>query len=283
MRIFVMTDMEGVAGVLDHDNWCQPPNGNYAGRYYDLGRELLTKEVNAAIDGFWRGGADDIVVVDGHGAGGIVPTLLDSRAKLLHGWSMHGPFGLDETFDGVAWVGQHAKAGTVRAHIAHTGWFDRLDYSINGTSIGEFGQTALAAGELGVPVIFGSGDEAFCREAVVLAPHITTVAVKQGLTPDDGADLDTRAYMRHNLAAIHLHPEVARRAIADRAQASMRPLHQNEKGWGLVVLPEPAPYERVILWRPDATGSPKLIDRAGPFHKITQAIDAPSNRQPLAE
>jgi len=281
MKIYIMTDMEGVAGVLDHDNWCQPPTHAYPGRYYDLGRELLTKEVNAAIDGFWRGGADDIVVVDGHGAGGIVPTLLDSRAKLLHGWAGPGPSGLDESFDAVAWVGQHAKASTTHAHIAHTGWFDRIDISVNGVSIGEYGQLALAAGELGVSVIFASGDEALCREAVALAPRITTVAVKQGLTPNDGSDLDTTAYMHHNLAALHLHPEVARRAIQDRAQASLRPLLQEGKGYSLFKLAPP--YERVTIWRPDEPRGVKRIDHATHPTSVIEALNLPAHPEPLVE
>ena len=78
-----MTDMEGVAGVLEHDNWCQPPEGGYPGRYYELGRKFLTEEVNAAIEGLIRGGADDIVVSDGHGAGGINLMLLDPEKLWL--------------------------------------------------------------------------------------------------------------------------------------------------------------------------------------------------------
>ena len=31
MKIFIETDMEGVAGVLDHDNWCQPAGPNTRG------------------------------------------------------------------------------------------------------------------------------------------------------------------------------------------------------------------------------------------------------------
>ena len=39
MKIFIMTDMEGVAGVLDHDTWVTPQ-----GRYYEAGKRLLTLE-----------------------------------------------------------------------------------------------------------------------------------------------------------------------------------------------------------------------------------------------
>ena len=196
----------------------------------------------------------------GTAPGGINPLLLDPRAQLLRGWPEGWPCGLDDTFDAVIWIGQHAKAGTVRAHLAHTQWFNYIDQTINGVSIGEFGQFALCAGELGVPAIFASGDEAFCQEAMALVPGIITVAVKRGLQPDDGRELTTAQYMKHNLSALHLHPEVARRAIRDRAQAAMRHLHDLREGAGFVHLAPP--YERVTLFRPNEPGQPTRLDRA---------------------
>ena len=68
-----MTDLEGVAGVINFDDYCTPK-----GRYYEVARELLTKEVNAAIERLLEAGADEFLVVDGHGYGGINPLLLHS-------------------------------------------------------------------------------------------------------------------------------------------------------------------------------------------------------------
>ena len=80
MKILIMTNMEGVAGVLNHDDWVLP-----GGRFYAKGLRLLTEEVNAALEGFFSAGAEEILVVDGHGAGGIDPETLDERALLLRG------------------------------------------------------------------------------------------------------------------------------------------------------------------------------------------------------
>ena len=281
MKIYIMTDMEGVAGILDFEKWCQPSERGYPGWYYDLGCDLLTREVNAAIDGLCRGGADEIVVSDGHGAGGIYPLLLDRRAKLMRGWPVGWPCELDESYDAVAWVGQHAKASTPRAHLAHTQSLKYIDQAINGVSIGEFGQLVLCAGELGVPAIFASGDEALCTEATALVPGIVTVAVKRGLQPDDGRDLDTKAYMRHNLAAIHLHPEVARRVIKDRARAAIARLRTAPEGYGLVKLDPP--YERVTLFRPDEPGGAKQIDRARHPTSVIAVLNMPFHPRPVEE
>ena len=77
MKLMIMTDIEGVAGILNFEDWCVPE-----GRYYDKGKRLLTEEVNAAIDGFYEGGAGEVTVVDGHGSGAIDPELLDERVWL---------------------------------------------------------------------------------------------------------------------------------------------------------------------------------------------------------
>lgn len=42
-----MTDLEGVAGVINGSDWLCP-----TGRYYEVARRLLTQEVNAAIRAF---------------------------------------------------------------------------------------------------------------------------------------------------------------------------------------------------------------------------------------
>jgi len=46
MKIHIMTDMEGCAGILDADNYISP-----SGRYYEQGCELATLEANAAVEG----------------------------------------------------------------------------------------------------------------------------------------------------------------------------------------------------------------------------------------
>jgi D-aminopeptidase len=277
MKIFIETDMEGVAGVLDHDTWCQPPSSSYAGRYYDLGREFLTLEVNAAITGLYEAGASEIIVSDGHGAGGINPALLDSRVWLARGSTIGWPGELDATFDAVVWIGQHAKAGTPQAHLAHTQWFNYLDQSINGTSIGELGEMALCASELGVPSILASGDKALTYEAQALIPGIVTVSVKYGTTPDDGHSLDTGQYMKHNLGAVHRQPEMARYLIRNAAFEALHKLKQQPTGWGLI--PLQAPFERITRYRPEKAGDPYRIDCAShptsvcgvmnqPFHPV---------------
>jgi len=228
MRIMVMTDMEGVAGILDHDDWVMKDS-----RYYEKGKRLLTEEVNAAVAGLFEGGATEVVVADGHGAGGIDPELLDERAQLLHLKGENGifPFGLTSEFAGIGWVGQHAKAGTDYSHITHTQWFNLIDISVNGLSIGEYGQMALCARELGVPCILACGEEAFRQEAEALTPGVVTVAVKKGLKKDGLDALDTDQYRAAKLSALHLSPAEARRRIRAGALTAIMKLWDQPDGF----------------------------------------------------
>ncbi len=240
MRIMIETDMEGVAGVIDHDTWVTPE-----GRYYEKGKELLTREVNAAIEGFFDAGADYILVTDGHGYGGITFELLDPRVEFQRGWGP-GPYpcGLEAGFDCFAVIGQHPKAGTEYGHICHTGWFDVLDTKLNGISIGEFGQAVFNCSELGTVPIFASGDLAFTKEAKALVPGIETVAVKRGLTPGDGASYDTDRYRNRNLAAVHTHPEKAREMIKKGAYDALTRYLKNPESFSVPKLDPPYVLEQ---------------------------------------
>ena len=240
MKIYLMTDLEGVAGVIDFEQWCLSHS-----RYYDLAKKLLTSEVNAAVDGFFAGGADEIIVADGHGSGGIDITLLDSRVELMRGWPDLWPLNLNDSYDGLAFVGQHAKAGTEFAHLPHTQNLYHIDVSINGVSIGEFGQLAMCASELGIRTFFGSGDLAFTKEAHGLIPGIETVSVKYGLTRGSGDELPEKDYWTRNTAAIHKVPSVACSMIRTGAEKAMR--RYKTEDFGIINLKPP--YELVVKYR----------------------------------
>lgn len=244
MRVYIMTDLEGVAGVLDSENWCHKDS-----RYFDAAKELLTREVNAAVEGFVAAGATEVLVADGHGWGGIVPSLLHPRAELAAHWpeGRAYPFAMDSRpFDVAAWVGQHPKAGTPEGHLCHTGSMDVRELRVNNRSMGEFGEIALCAAELGIRCILAAGCEAFTREAAGFVPGIETVAVKRGVQTDPGHSLSATAYRRHNAAAIHLAPEEARRRIAVGAQRALE--RARAEPIGRVAMP-PAPYEAVMVMR----------------------------------
>ena len=180
MKVYLMTDLEGVAGVYQWEDRKDESRENHERRCRQ--RRWLAQEVNAAVDGFFAAGATEVIVNDGHGAGYTIDLdEIDPRAEVIHG--MNRPFWLpylDATCDATGIVGAHAKANTPGACLCHTMSLPMRDYSVNGTSIGEMGLQALIAGHHGVPFIFCSGDAFACREIEQLIPGCRAVPVKTG-------------------------------------------------------------------------------------------------------
>jgi D-amino peptidase len=180
MRILMGTDLEGVAGVVSFTEQ------SYAdARYYDRAKRLLTGEVNAAVEGLLVAGVEDVLVMDGHGPGGIWFEDLHPAARLLHGRPLaprERTAPILSQYDACAMIGQHAMAGLLTSNQGHTQSSRTIDsIKLNGKRIGEIAQFALYYGGLGVPLIFLSGEQDACQEVEDLIPGIVTVSVQQGL------------------------------------------------------------------------------------------------------
>lgn len=184
MRVHIISDMEGVSGVV---KWPQVTGGD---PMYEECRRLYTEEINAAIRGARSGGATEIVVMDCHGAGGgwtfnsLVPELLDPDCEWVvqQQWTGYTA-ALEAGCDAALFVGMHARAGTALGVLSHTvsseAWHNLW---FNGVLVGETGINAALCGQWGCPVLLVTGDDATCAEARdLLGPGLTTVAVKQGL------------------------------------------------------------------------------------------------------
>jgi D-amino peptidase len=195
MKILMAVDMEGITGVTTWDQ-VTPGHAEYA-RF----RRLMTQDVNAAIRGACEAGADEIIVADGHWNGSnILIEELDPRARLNTG--SPSPFsmmqGIDESVDGVMFIGYHARNGTPNAILDHT-WSSRTVANVwlNDILTGEFGLNGAVAGHFGVPVIMVSGDQTACGQIVEQLGDMEIAVVKQAtgrfaaecLTPEVSQEL----------------------------------------------------------------------------------------------
>ena len=135
-----------------------------------------------------RAGADEIVAVDCHGAGGdwtfnsFVPELLDDNCTWVahHPWARYTEL-LEQGADACLLVGMHARNNTADGVLSHTistvKWHNLW---FNDDLVGESGVNAALCGHYGCPVLLVTGDEAVCREVTgLLGDGLTTVAVKQ--------------------------------------------------------------------------------------------------------
>ena len=184
MRVHIISDMEGVAGIV------KPEQTSGGEAMFEEGRRLYTEEINAAIRGAKAAGATEIVVMDCHGAGkgwtfnSLVPDLLDPACEYVvqEEWTEYTEF-LEQGCDAALFVGMHAMAGTPDGVMNHTvsgqSW---QNLWFNGTLVGETGINAALCGNWGCPVLLVTGDDASCREGrALLGDGLTTVSVKRGL------------------------------------------------------------------------------------------------------
>lgn len=185
VKTLIMADMEGVSGIV---TWDQVIGGR---PMYEEGRVLYTEEINAAVRGAVRAGAEEIVVVDCHGAGGdwsfnsLIPERLDPACTWVahHPWSRYTEL-LEQGAGACLLVGMHARNNTADGVMSHTistvKWHNLW---FNDELVGESGINAALCGHYGCPVLLVTGDEAVCREVkALLGDGLTTVAVKRGLT-----------------------------------------------------------------------------------------------------
>ena len=223
--ILIITDLEGVGGVNNFNDYCVP--SGY--RNKDACRNL-TEEVNAVCRGCFDGGFSTVIVSDGHGSGGsILWDCLDRRAFLQRG-SANGFRYTKGEYDAIAFVGQHSKAGSKHAQLAHTQTQECVDFRLNGLSIGEYGQRVICAAEAGIPTIFASGDLALTLEANTLTPEVAVTPVKEGLkdAPTD-IDLPVAQVFAVQSAVIHYPPKLTLEKIYDSMKdASVAFLHNHK-------------------------------------------------------
>ena len=179
LKVYASVDMEDVSGVVYMDHTSRD------GKDYELARRLMTPEANAAIEGAFKAGADEMVVSDSHGTGrNLLPELLDPRGYVVTGSQRRLDMmaGLDDSFGAALCVGYHARAGT-RGILDHT-WSSRTiyDWRINGRSVAELGINAGIGAYLGVPIVLVTGDSTTTAQALDLIPEVEVATVKEPLS-----------------------------------------------------------------------------------------------------
>ncbi len=208
MKVYISADIEGVCGVTDLDHTRRD------GKDYEIARKLMTKEVNAAAEGAFNGGASEVIVNDSHGKMiNLLIEELDERVFIISGSPkllamVQGIEGCDCAF----FVGYHSLAGSVDAVLDHT-YHGRVVYNIrvNSATMGELGINASLAGYFGIPVVLVAGDKTTTDEALTLLKTVEVVTTKKGIG---------------RFAAKNKHPVVVRKEITKKAQKAVETVDQ---------------------------------------------------------
>jgi D-amino peptidase len=207
MRVYISSDMEGVAGVCA---WEQVDARTH-NPDYPIYRRYYTQEVLSAIEGARAGGATDVLVNDGHGP--MRNLLLDDLpddVRIVFG--NRKPFSMvqdaDGGFGGAFFLGYHGAAGAEDAVLCHT-YTPSVVYEVrlNGLPCSEATINAALLGYYGVPLLLVTGDRTTIEEVRAQMPWVRGVAFMDSIG---------------NRAAASMTPAAARRAIRSAAQEAVR-------------------------------------------------------------
>ena len=208
MRVFLSCDMEGVAGIA-RDEQTDPSSPLHA-----ASRELMTREVNAAVEGALEAGVQEVVVSDGHWSClNVLPEDLHPRAELVSGSPRRLSMaeGMGPGFDAAFMVGYHAAAGTADAVLDHS-YADPMvvhEVRLDGVPQSEGSLTGYLCGSFDCPVALFTGDAAAVSQMHQFVLAVEGVVVKESLGRQ---------------AARSLHPEVARARIRQGARRAIERL-----------------------------------------------------------
>ena len=178
MKIHISADMEGIA-VLAHDDQTDQKGFDYCRM-----REIMTAEVEAAIQGARDGGADDVLVCDAHDTGrNLLVEKMTEDFEVIQGapYELGMMAGISESYDASFQVGYHSMRHTHAGTLGHTYTYSIAKLKLNGVTVGETGLSAAIAGHFGVPLVFVSGDLHAIRQAQRLVSGVVGVPTKEGV------------------------------------------------------------------------------------------------------
>lgn len=160
MKLYISTDVEGIAGIVDFDMEQEDTKAF---------RELYNQQLEWVLEGIQKSKKNDevtdILISDSHAKGNNLSynrlSDFDDRVSMINGWPREDYMMscLDSSFDQVFFVGYHAGIGKEHGNMDH-GYSARSAYKIwiNGYYQNETTINAAYATEVGVPVTLIVGD-----------------------------------------------------------------------------------------------------------------------------
>lgn len=211
LKIFISVDIEGVCGIC---NWQETELGE---KEYEYFRNEMTLETVTCCNTLIKMGITNITVRDAHdSARNIIPNQLPDCVKLIRGWT-NGPCdmmaGLDDTYDGIIFIGYHSPARSIGNPLSHTLTTSFKQLKLNNKIVSEYLlNTYYAQSEFNVPVIMVCGDNNLTQIAKEENSNIQTVSTNIGI---------------HG-AIITKHPQIIYKEIDTNTQYAIKKLIDGE-------------------------------------------------------
>jgi D-amino peptidase len=206
VKLYLSTDMEGVAGVTSWEQVdARTPHPDYA-----IYRRYYTREVAAAVAGARRTGAADVLINDSHGPmRNLLFDELPTDVRVVFG--NRKPFSMvqdAQRYDGAFFVGYHGAIGDADAVLCHTYTPSVIyDVRLNGIRCSEATINAALLGAWGVPLLMVTGDRTTVEGVQAQMPWVHGVIVKESIG---------------TFSANSISPAASCRAIADGAALAVQ-------------------------------------------------------------
>ena len=180
MEYLINVDLEGVHGVVGEP---------YLGLIktipeYKKAVSAAAKEINAAAKALFDAGADRVSVWDNHGGSGNIDFAdLDPRIEEIRCKDdrRRYDFVRSHAYDGVLFLGYHAREGTLNGVLAHSFSSVSIQYiKINGIPVGEMETDSWILASHGIPTLFFASDEQGILQARAIGGETETVITKYG-------------------------------------------------------------------------------------------------------
>lgn len=203
MKVYISMDAEGISGIY---NLGQVMTNN---REYEFARRMMANDINAAAEGAFQAGAEQVIVNDAHNGGtNLIIEQLDPRIDLISG-SLR-PLGMAQGAelgcDAALLIGYHRRKGA-KGVISHSyAYGSMVEMFINGKVASEHDLIGYCLGAYGVPVVFLSGDDLTCADARESIPGVYTV--------------ETKVAISNNAALCH-HPKRNAQAITEQVKQAL--------------------------------------------------------------
>ncbi|MGA8473676.1 MAG: M55 family metallopeptidase [Candidatus Cybelea sp.] len=207
MKLYISSDMEGVAGVCAWEQVdARRPHPDFA-----IYRRYYTREVNSAIEGARAAGTTGVVVNDAHGPmRNLVLEEFPDDVRVIFG--DRKPFSMvqdaDGGFGGAFFLGYHGAAGDADAVLCHT-YTPSVIYELrlNDIRCSEATLNAALLGYYGVPLLLVTGDRTTVEGVQSQMPWVHGAIVKTSIG---------------NRAAASMTPAAACRSIRREAENAVR-------------------------------------------------------------
>ncbi len=179
MNVVCSVDIEGATAIVS------PKEVSERGIDYEKGREYLTRDVNAAVEGAVLARAERIVLHDSHGLDcrNILFDKVHPSAEVVRGTPILFFEDLRAEFDACFLIAAHSSSDEPRGVLNH--FFSSAHFKsvrVEGRPVSEGDISAALAGHFGIPTVLVTGDDVCCSKMRRIIPEIETVVVKHAIS-----------------------------------------------------------------------------------------------------